>query len=96
MTGLPHWFGEDSIKILPPASYDPATYQADVHMAGMAETLQLLHAERPGAALRRLARTVADEMACLGHHGLNIQVSDGMARLIAAKRNRQDRRVVAS
>lgn len=77
--------------------------RADAHKAGMAEAMRLLvgdpevpHSGRPGAALRRLARTVTDELACLGYPGIPVHVGDGMARVIAANRIRQARQAVAS
>lgn len=101
----PPWVTDDekSIRIVPPATYGAETYRGDAHQAGMDETLRLLvgdsqvpHSGRPGAALRRLARTVTDELACLGIHGITINVGDGMARVIAANRARAARRAVAS
>lgn len=95
MTGLRRPAADEHyVRLTPPAvAYDAESYQADAHRAGMVETMALLHQERPGAALRRIARTVTEELACLGYPGVTVHVGDGMARLIAAKRLR---RAVAS
>lgn len=78
------------------AAYDAEFYRRDAHRVGMTETLNLIGQSRPGAALRRLARTVSEEMACLGYPGTAIPVTEGMTRVIHAKRVREARRAVTS
>lgn len=81
----------------PPHVHDAEEHLATAHAAGMAETLRLLRADRPGAALRRLAQTVTDELACEGFPGISIHVAHGMTRIHAAKRLREaSRQAVAS
>lgn len=94
----PYWFTADErqIKILPPTAYNAETYRADAHKAGMSEALQLLAQGRPGGALHRLARTVSDEMACLGFPGIRVPITVGMTRVIHAKRVREARQAVSS
>lgn len=87
---------ERHITVSSPPAYDAESYQADTHKAGMAEAIVLLREGRPGGALHRLARTVTDEMACLGYPGIRVPITVGMTRVIHAKRVREARRAVLS
>lgn len=94
---------EQTITLHPSSQYDAEVYRRGAHTAGMTEAMRLLvgdpavpHSGRPGAALRRLARTVSEELACLGYAGIPIRVGEGMARVIAANRIRQARQSVPS
>lgn len=83
-------------RSLNPLPYDAEAYRADAHAAGMTEVMQLVVTSRPGAALRRLARTVEEELACIGVVGVSVPITAGMARVIHAKRVREARRAVGS
>lgn len=84
---------ERSVLHLP---YDAEEHRSAAHRHGMAETLKLIIDGRPGSALRRLARTTTDELACMGLPSMNIPITVGMTRVIHARRVREARAAVSS
>lgn len=67
-----------------PTPEETECYRSAAHSVGLDETLDLILRERPASALRRLARTVEEELACEGLAGFKVPVSDAMARVAAA------------
>jgi hypothetical protein len=59
------------------------SYADAARAVGITETIDLLHENRPAAALRRMAQTVEAELAIEGLSGIRINVAAQMAQLIA-------------